>query len=77
MAQRVGIVVVPPALCRQKHASADQRGEVVGNVHLTARVFQAGSHLAKDPAALEYLSAQPHPDRRSADRSCFRSEATD
>jgi len=54
--QRVGIVVVPPALCGQQHSGAEELGEVVGDVTLAARVLQAAGHPAKDTAALECLS---------------------
>jgi len=56
MAQRIRIVVVPPALRRQQDRGPQERGEVVGDVPLAARVLQAGGHPAKDTAALEYLS---------------------
>ncbi len=56
VAQRVGIVVVAPALCRQKHARADEGGEVVGHVHLAARILQAGSHPAKDTTSFQDLA---------------------
>lgn len=56
MAQRILIVMVAPALCRQQDRGPDERGEVMGDVHLAARIFQEGGHPAKDTAALEYLS---------------------
>ena len=56
MAQRTGIIVVPPALRQQQDRGPDERGEVVGHVHLTARVLQAGGHPAHDAAPFQDLA---------------------
>jgi len=53
VAQRVGIVVVTPALRGQKNASADQRGEVMRHVLLAARILQARGHLRRDATAFQ------------------------
>ena len=55
VAQAVRIVMIAPALRDQQYAGADQRGEVMRDVLLAARVVQAGGHPAHDPTALEDL----------------------
>lgn len=56
MAQRVSIVVVPPALRRQQDRGPKERGKIMGHIGLAARVAQTRRHPRHDAAALEYLS---------------------
>jgi hypothetical protein len=55
MAQRIGIIMIPPALRGQQHAGADQRGEIVGHIGLVARIVQPRGHPWNDPAGLQDL----------------------
>ena len=55
MAQRIGIIVVAPTLRRQQHTRANERGEVMRNVDLAARIGPAGSHPSDDAALLDDL----------------------
>jgi len=50
VAQRIGIVMVAPTLRRQQHAGANERGEVMRDVDLAARIRQAGGHPTDDAA---------------------------
>ena len=59
VAQRVCVVMVAPALRGQQHAGADQRGEIVGDVDLAARILQPRHHPRHDAAAFQNL-AQHH-----------------
>ncbi len=58
MAQRVGIVVVTPALRRQQHGGPDQRGEVVCDVGLAARILQPRGHPGDDAAPFQHFPEQ-------------------
>ena len=55
MSQLIRIVMVAPPLRDQQQAGADQRGEVVRDVDLAARIRQAGGHAADDAALLDDL----------------------
>ena len=57
-AQGIRIVMITPALRGQKSAGADQRGEVMRDVCLTAWVNRPRRHPVDDAAALEDLAQQ-------------------
>ena len=58
VAQSVSIVMVAPLLRDQHHASPDQRGEIVRDVDLAARILQARRHPDHDAAPFQYLAQQ-------------------
>ncbi len=73
----IRIVVVAPARRGQQHAGADQRGEIMRDVHLAARILQARRHPGHDAAPFQDLPQQHRaagsPVSRSA-RQSMRSE---
>jgi hypothetical protein len=50
--------MVAPALRGQEHAGADQRGEVVGDINLAARILQPRRHPGHDAAPFQDLPQQ-------------------
>jgi len=55
VAQRIGIIVVAPTLRHQQPGRANERGEVMRDVDLAARIRQAGGHPADDAALRDDL----------------------
>jgi len=55
VAQLIRIVMVAPPLRDQKQAGADQRGEIMRDVDLAARIRKAGGHPTDDDALLDDL----------------------
>jgi hypothetical protein len=55
VAQLIRIVMVAPPLRNQQQAGADQRGEIMRNVDLTARIRKASGHPTDDAALFDDL----------------------
>jgi hypothetical protein len=58
VAQRIRIVVVPPTLCRQQNRSADQGGEIMGDIDLAARIVQTRRHPRHYAAAFQHFAQE-------------------